>query len=89
VPALGGSYPRRSIACSGARSPSAPRIVCHGARVRRRAAFGPGPRRKPAALPKADEGVRDAWLGEVPQPLPEAVAALDGARNAHQARDAA
>jgi len=34
-------------------------------------------------------GVRDAWLDEAPQPLAESVAALDGARNAHQARDAA
>jgi hypothetical protein len=33
--------------------------------------------------------VRDAWLGEAPQPLAESVAALDGAHNAHQARDAA
>ena len=28
-------------------------------------------------------------LGEAPQPLAESVAALDGARNTHQARDAA
>jgi hypothetical protein len=40
-------------------------------------------------LPRIDERVRDAWLGEAPQPLAESVAALDGAHNAHQARDAA
>src|SRR5262249_33269156 len=40
-------------------------------------------------LPRIDEGVRDRWLSEAPQPLAEAVAALDSARNAHQARDAA
>jgi WD40 repeat protein/tRNA A-37 threonylcarbamoyl transferase component Bud32 len=42
-----------------------------------------------ADLPRLDEGVRDAWIAEAPQPLAEAVAALDGARNVHQARDAA
>ncbi|HET7503441.1 MAG TPA: serine/threonine-protein kinase, partial [Kofleriaceae bacterium] len=39
-------------------------------------------------LPRLDEAVRDAWLGDAPQPLAESVAALDGARNAHQACDA-
>jgi len=43
----------------------------------------------PTDLPKLDEGIRDAWLADAPQPLAEAVAALDGARNVHQARDAA
>jgi len=52
-----------------------------------RSAAGLGASR--AELPKVDEGVRDAWLEEAPQPLAESVAALDGARNAHQARDAA
>ncbi|HET7503561.1 MAG TPA: protein kinase, partial [Kofleriaceae bacterium] len=42
-----------------------------------------------ADLPHIDETVRDAWLVDAPQPLAESVAALDGARNAHQARDAA
>ncbi|HET9622470.1 MAG TPA: serine/threonine-protein kinase, partial [Kofleriaceae bacterium] len=42
-----------------------------------------------ADLPRIDETVRDAWLADAPQPLAESVAALDGARNAHQARDAA
>jgi WD40 repeat protein/serine/threonine protein kinase len=42
-----------------------------------------------ADLPRLDETVRDAWLADAPQPLAESVAALDGARNAHQARDAA
>ncbi|HWO19045.1 MAG TPA: protein kinase, partial [Kofleriaceae bacterium] len=43
----------------------------------------------PAELPRLDRGVHDAWIAEAPQPLAEAVAALEGARNAHQARDAA
>ncbi|HEY0987240.1 MAG TPA: protein kinase, partial [Kofleriaceae bacterium] len=42
-----------------------------------------------ADLPRLDETVRDTWLADAPQPLAESVAALDGARNAHQARDAA
>src|SRR6185295_11778479 len=42
-----------------------------------------------ADLPKLDETTRDAWLADAPQPLAESIAALDGARNAHQARDAA
>ena len=42
-----------------------------------------------ADLPKLDESVRDAWLADAPQPLAESIAALDGARNAHQARDSA
>jgi WD40 repeat protein/serine/threonine protein kinase len=40
-------------------------------------------------LPKLDETVREAWLARAPQPLAESIAALDGARNVHQARDAA
>jgi len=43
----------------------------------------------PEDLPRLDEGIRDAWLGEAPQNLAESVAQLDGARNVHQARDAA
>ena len=43
----------------------------------------------PEDLPRLDEGVRDAWLAEAPQHLAESVAGLDGARNVHQARDAA
>jgi WD40 repeat protein/serine/threonine protein kinase len=42
-----------------------------------------------ADLPKLDETVRDAWLADAPQPLAESIATLDGAANAHQARDAA
>ena len=38
-----------------------------------------------ADLPRIDAGVRDAWLAGAPQPLAESVAALDSARNAHQA----
>ena len=43
----------------------------------------------PEDLPRLDEGIRDAWLAEAPQNLAEGVAELDGARNVHQARDAA
>jgi serine/threonine protein kinase len=42
-----------------------------------------------ARLPEVDDDVRDSWLADAPQPLAEAVAALAGARNAWQARDAA
>ena len=42
-----------------------------------------------ADLPRLDETTRDAWLADAPQPLAESIAALDGARNAHQARDTA
>ncbi|MBZ0238366.1 MAG: hypothetical protein K8M05_39000 [Deltaproteobacteria bacterium] len=42
-----------------------------------------------ADLPRLDADLRDGWLAEAPQFLAETVAALDGARNAHQARDAA
>ncbi|MCX5741786.1 MAG: protein kinase, partial [Proteobacteria bacterium] len=43
----------------------------------------------PEDLPRLDEAIRDAWLAEAPQNLAEGVATLDGARNLHQARDAA
>ncbi|MCX5741054.1 MAG: hypothetical protein NT062_00990, partial [Proteobacteria bacterium] len=43
----------------------------------------------PEDLPRLDEGIRDAWLAEAPQNLAEGIAELDGARNVHQARDAA
>ena len=39
------------------------------------------------ALPQLDEEVRRAALARAPQPLAEALARLDAARNAHQARD--
>jgi WD40 repeat protein len=42
-----------------------------------------------ADLPRLDEAVSEAWLAHAPQPLAESVAAVDGARSAHQARDAA
>ncbi len=40
-------------------------------------------------LPKLERGIHEAWIADAPQPLAEAVAALDAARNLHQARDAA
>ncbi len=43
----------------------------------------------PTDLPRLEDGVREAWLADAPQPLAEAIAVLDGARNVYQARDAA
>jgi WD40 repeat protein/serine/threonine protein kinase len=43
----------------------------------------------PLALPRLERGIRDAWIADAPQPLAEAVAGLEGARNPHQARDLA
>src|SRR6185295_8470226 len=43
----------------------------------------------PAELPRLERGIHDIWVSDGPQPLAEAVAALEGARNPHQARDAA
>jgi WD40 repeat protein len=40
-------------------------------------------------LPRIDQGVREAWLAEAPQPLAESLAALDDALNVRQARDLA
>ncbi len=45
--------------------------------------------RSAADLPRLDEAVRSAWLADAPQPLAESLAAFDGARNAHEARDTA
>ncbi|HEY5937604.1 MAG TPA: protein kinase [Kofleriaceae bacterium] len=39
-------------------------------------------------LPQLEPAVRDAWLADAPEPLAGAVAVLDAARNAHQAREA-
>jgi len=39
-------------------------------------------------LPALDELARDVAMAELPQPIAEAVAALDAARNVHQAREA-
>src|SRR5262249_3379369 len=50
-----------------------------------RAASGLADERPP--LPQLDQGLREAWMSEAPQPLAEAVAALGAARNAHQARE--
>jgi len=45
--------------------------------------------RSAADLPRLDEAVRSAWLADAPQPIAESLAAFDGARNAHEARDTA
>ncbi|HEY8146927.1 MAG TPA: serine/threonine-protein kinase [Kofleriaceae bacterium] len=41
-----------------------------------------------APLPRLDPALRDAAVAGAPQPLARAIAALESARNAHQARDA-
>ena len=43
---------------------------------------------EPAPLPRLDDDVRAAALAAAPQPLSQAIASLDAARNAHQQRDA-
>jgi WD40 repeat protein/tRNA A-37 threonylcarbamoyl transferase component Bud32 len=43
---------------------------------------------EPAALPRLPDAIRVAATDGAPQPLAQAVAALDAARNAHQGRDA-
>jgi WD40 repeat protein/tRNA A-37 threonylcarbamoyl transferase component Bud32 len=43
---------------------------------------------EPRPLPQLDDAVRERCLAHAPQPLAEAVAALDAARNPRQARDA-
>jgi WD40 repeat protein/tRNA A-37 threonylcarbamoyl transferase component Bud32 len=40
-----------------------------------------------ARLPELDETVRAAWMAEAPQPIAEAIAALEAARSPHQALD--
>ncbi len=42
-----------------------------------------------ASLPALDAQLRDAAINRAPQPIAEAIAAYEAARNAHQARDAA
>jgi WD40 repeat protein/serine/threonine protein kinase len=90
VPALGGSFPPaldRMFQRALAKRPEDRFATALELADALRSASGLGASR--AKLPTIDVGVRDAWLGEAPQPLAESVAALDGARNAHQARDAA
>jgi WD40 repeat protein/serine/threonine protein kinase len=43
---------------------------------------------EPARLPALDDTIRIATLNEAPQPIAEALSGYEGARNAHQARDA-
>jgi WD40 repeat protein/serine/threonine protein kinase len=51
-----------------------------------RAASGLVPTR--VDLPKLAPAIRDLWIAQAPQPLAETIAAVEGARNAHQAREA-
>jgi serine/threonine-protein kinase len=43
----------------------------------------------PAEVPQLEESLRQQWIAEAPQPLAEAAAALEAARNLHQAADLA
>jgi serine/threonine protein kinase/WD40 repeat protein len=43
---------------------------------------------EPQSLPRLDDPIREATLADAPQPIAQAVAALDAAQNAHQAREA-
>jgi len=43
---------------------------------------------EPVGIPRLDDGLRIHGLARLPQPIAQAIALLDGARNAHQARDA-
>jgi WD40 repeat protein/serine/threonine protein kinase len=90
VPALGGNFPSaldRMLQRALAKRPEDRWPTALELAGALRSASGIGADR--ADLPRIDEGVRDAWLGKAPQSLAESVAALEGARNAHQARDAA
>jgi serine/threonine protein kinase/WD40 repeat protein len=80
-PALDGVFARALAKDPKERFPSAMAMV---AAFREAAGLGG----EPVVLPALDEGVRSRALTDAPQPLAEAVAALDGAGNAHQARDA-
>jgi WD40 repeat protein/serine/threonine protein kinase len=90
VPALGGTLPLaldRMFARALAKRPEdrwGTALELAGAL---RAASGVGATR--SDLPRIDHDVRDSWLARAPQPLAESLAELDGAHNAHQARDIA
>jgi WD40 repeat protein/serine/threonine protein kinase len=90
VPALGGSFPpaldqmfQRALA----KHPEDRWRTALELAGALRVASGIGATR--SDLPRIEHDVRDAWLAEAPQPLAEALAELDDAHNAHQARDIA
>ncbi len=90
VPPLGGDHPvalDRFFARALAKRPQdRPGSALEMAAALRVAA---GLAEDPVELPRLERGIHDAWVADAPQPLAEAVAALEGARNVHQARDAA
>lgn len=90
VPPLGGDHPAaldRFFARALAKDPlDRPGSALELAAALRVAA---GLAEDPVELPRLERGVHDLWIAEAPQPLAEAVAALEGARNPHQARDVA
>ncbi len=90
VPPLGGEHPAaldrffvRALAKRPQDRPASALELAAGLRV------AAGLAEDPAELPRLERGIHDAWIVDAPQPLAEAVAALEGARNPHQARDAA
>jgi serine/threonine protein kinase/WD40 repeat protein len=90
LPALGRGLPPaldRVLAKAMAKAPDDryPEALALGAELRDAAGLGGG---DPATLPMMDALRRDAALASAPQPLAEAVAGLQAARNPHQARDA-
>jgi WD40 repeat protein/serine/threonine protein kinase len=86
IPALGGDLPPtldRMFQRALAKRPADRWSTAVELAAALRAAAGIGA--SSADLPRLDASMRDAWLAAAPQPLAELVAALDDARNAHQA----
>src|SRR5689334_16874044 len=90
VPPLGGDHPPaldRFFARALAKNPlDRPESALELAAALRVAA---GLAVDPVDIPRLDRAIHGAWIADAPQPLAEAVAALEGARNLHQSRDAA
>src|SRR6185295_6164381 len=90
VPPLGGDHPealdrffQRALAKRPLDRPASALELAAALRV------AAGLAEHPVELPRLERGIHDAWVADAPQPLAEAVAALEGSRNPHQARDAA
>jgi hypothetical protein len=88
IPPLGEAFPRELDAVLGRalakrQHERFPSVLAFGAAFREATGVG-----APEDLPRLDGALRAAVIGFAPQPIAEAVAALDGARNLHEARDA-